>query len=137
MKSWNEMRKTINGVPVGAATDVAVGVHGPDVMYAGYYTMVNGVPQDMLTPQGLQSIDVSQNWANGIDVGISMVGSAGIGIAARASVLGGKTTAVSTYFLANDGVVAPGFGQIGLGVQYKASVNLGVLIDRGILREVR
>ena len=47
MKSWNEMRKTINGVPVGAATDVAVGVHGPDVMYAGYYTMVNGVPQDM------------------------------------------------------------------------------------------
>jgi len=179
---------------------VAVGLHGTDVAIAGYYAMVNGVPQDTLTSQGLQAVGVPQDWANGIDAGISMVGSAGIGIAARASVLGGKTTAVSTSFPANDGVlggkgttylykgtlidrygggsnsryfspvgtpaemralpqstlggdlrtfmvekpfpveqgvVTPAFGQIGLGVQYKAPANLGVLLDRGILREVR
>jgi len=66
-------------------------------------------------------VGVPQDWVNGIDAGILMVGSAGIGIAARASVLGGKTTAVSTYFPANDGVL----GGKGTTYLYK-----GTLIDR-------
>ena len=62
---------------------VAVGLHGTDVAIAGYYTMVNGVPQDTLTSQGLQAVGVPQDWANGIDAGVSMVGTMGVGAAAR------------------------------------------------------
>ena len=61
---------------------VAVGLHGTDVAIAGYYAMVNGVPQDTLTSQGLQAVGVPQDWANGIDAGISMVGTMGAGAAA-------------------------------------------------------
>ena len=32
----------------GAVAGVAVGLHGTDTAIAGYYTMVNGVPQDVL-----------------------------------------------------------------------------------------
>ena len=66
---------------VGIAAGVAVGLHGTDVAYAGYYTMVNGVPQDTLTSQGLQAVGVPQDWANGVDAGISMVGTMGVGAA--------------------------------------------------------
>ena len=41
--------------------------------------MVNGVPQETLTSQGLQAVGVSQGWANGIDAGISIVGTVGVG----------------------------------------------------------
>lgn len=34
------------------------------------------------------------------------------------------------------GMVAPAFGQLGLGTQYRMPVSLGVLLKRGILREV-
>ncbi len=185
---------------VGIAAGVAVGLDGTDVAIAGYNAMANGVPQATLTSQGLQAVGVPQDWANGVDAGISVIGTMGVGAAARSSVLGGKTTAVSTYFPASDGIVgekgttylykgtlidryggglnsryfspvgtpaemralpqsslggdlrtfmvekpfpveqgtvAPAFGQIGLGVQYKAPVNLGVLMERGILREIR
>ena len=62
---------------------VAVGLHGTDAAIAGYYTMVNGVPQDTLTSQGLQAIGVPQDWANGIDAGVSMAGTMGVGAATR------------------------------------------------------
>jgi hypothetical protein len=34
------------------------------------------------------------------------------------------------------GLAAPGFGQVGLGIQYMTPVPLGTLIDRGIIREI-
>ena len=71
---------------IGIAAGVAVGLHGTDVAYAGYYTMVNGVPQDTLTSQGLQTVGVPQDWANGIDAGISMAGTMGVGAAARGTI---------------------------------------------------
>ena len=69
---------------IGIAAGVAVGIHGSDVAMAGFYTMVNGVPQDTLTSQGLQAVGVPQNWANGVDKGISMVGTMGVSAAAMA-----------------------------------------------------
>ena len=68
---------------VGIAAGVAVGLYGSDVALAGYYTMVNGLPQDTLTSQGLQAVGVPQDWANGIDVGVSVAGTMGVGAAAR------------------------------------------------------
>jgi hypothetical protein len=50
---------------VGIAAGVAVGIHGSDVAFAGYCTMVNGVPQDTLTSQGLQAADVNMEFADG------------------------------------------------------------------------
>jgi len=44
--------------------------------------MVNGVPQDTLTSQGLQAVGVPQDLANGVDAGVSMVGTMGVGAAA-------------------------------------------------------
>jgi len=72
---------------VGIAAGVAVGLHGTDVAIAGYYAMVNGVPQDTLTSQGLQAVGVPQDWANGIDAGVSMVGTMGVGAAARGAIV--------------------------------------------------
>ncbi len=69
----------------GIAAGVSVGLHGSDVALAGYYTMVNGVPQDTLTSQGLQAVGIPQDWANGIDAGISMSGTMGVGAAMRTS----------------------------------------------------
>ena len=77
---------------VGIAAGVAVGLHGTDVAYAGYYTMVNGVPQDTLTSQGLQAVGVPQDWANGIDAGVSMAGTMGVGVV-------GRTTGIVAYDL--------------------------------------
>ena len=66
---------------VGIAAGVAVGLHGTDVAIAGYNAMANGVPQDTLTSQGLQAVGVPQDWANGIDAGISVIGTMGVGAA--------------------------------------------------------
>ena len=68
---------------VGIAVGMAVGIHGSDVATAGFYTMINGVRQDTLTSQGLQATGVPKNWANGIDAGISMIGTMGVGAATR------------------------------------------------------
>ena len=62
---------------IGIAAGVAGGLHGTDVVIAGYDTTVNGVRQDTLASQGLQAVGVPQDWANGIDVGISIVGTMG------------------------------------------------------------
>ena len=56
---------------------MAVGLHGTDVAIAGYNTMANGDSQDTLTSQGLQAVGVPQNWANGVDAGISIIGTIG------------------------------------------------------------
>ena len=66
---------------------------GTDAAIAGYYTMVNGILYDMLTSQGLQAVGVPQDWANGIDAGVSMVGTMGVGAA-------GRTTGIVAYQLA-------------------------------------
>jgi hypothetical protein len=60
-------------------------MHGTDVAYAGYYTMVNGTPYDTLTSQGLQAVGVPRDWANGIDAGVSMAGTMGVGAVPRAA----------------------------------------------------
>jgi uncharacterized protein RhaS with RHS repeats len=68
---------------VGIAAGVAVGMHGTDVAIAGYNTMMSGERYDTLTSQGLQAVGVPQDWANGIDAGISMAGTMGAGAATR------------------------------------------------------
>ena len=72
---------------VGIAAGVAVGLHGTDVAIAGYYTMANGVSQDTLTSQGLQAVGVPQDWANGVDAGISVIGTMGVGAAAKSPMI--------------------------------------------------
>ena len=79
---------------VGFAAGMVVGSHGLDVAYAGYSTMMNGVPQDTLTSQGLQAVGVSRGWANGVDVGVSMVGTMGVGAAARTA---GRVVVATPY----------------------------------------
>lgn len=69
---------------LGAALGVAVGLHGTDNALAGYYAMMNGTEQTTLTSQGLQSLGVSPDTARGIDAGIGMVGTMGVGAAMRA-----------------------------------------------------
>ena len=68
---------------VGIAAGVAVGMHGTDVAIAGYNTMMSGERYDTLTSQGLQAVGVPQDWANGIDAGISMAGTMGAGAAIK------------------------------------------------------
>ena len=195
----------------GPALGIAVGMHGADVANAGFYTMWTGVPHDTLTSQGLQSLGLPQNAATGIDAGISIVGSMGVGITVRGMGTGlqsmnglvsgeiGGSAAIQSYYpinngimgerefvylyrgtvidrygggsgsiffspagtpsemralppssigaelrifvvekpiLVEQGVVAPAFNQIGGGIQYRTPVNLGVLLNRGILREI-
>ncbi len=72
---------------VGIAAGVAVGLHGTDVAIAGYNAMANGVSQDTLTSQGLQAVGVPQDWANGVDVGISVIGTIGVGAAAKSAMI--------------------------------------------------
>ncbi len=67
---------------------------GTDAAIAGYYTMVNGIPYDTLTSQGLQAVGVSRGWANGVDAGISMAGTMGVGAAARTA---GRVVVATPY----------------------------------------
>ena len=48
-----------------------------------------------------------------------------------------RTFEVLKPFEVESGIVAPAFGQLGLGTQFRTPVPLGTLIDRGIIREVR
>ena len=89
---------------VGIAAGVAVGLHGTDVAYAGYYTMMNGVPQDSLTSQGLQAIGVPQDWANGIDAGISMAGTMGVGAATTAYAKNVNQVSMTPYVVTDQGI---------------------------------
>ena len=68
----------------GVAGGVAVAVHGADVASAGAYKLWYGVGQDTLTSQGLQAVGVPRDWANGVDAGVSVMGSAGVGMATKA-----------------------------------------------------
>ena len=63
----------------GPALGIAVGMHGADVASAGFYTMWTGVPHETLTSQALQSLGVPQNDALGIDTGLSMGTTWGLG----------------------------------------------------------
>ena len=66
---------------VGVAAGIAVGLHGSDVATTGFYELLYGVPRDTLTSQGLQAIGLPQNDANGVDAGISMGVTMGMGAA--------------------------------------------------------
>jgi hypothetical protein len=48
-----------------------------------------------------------------------------------------RTFEVVKPFEVQAGTVAPAFGEIGLGTQYKTPVRLEVLLKRGIIREVQ
>ena len=89
---------------VGIAAGVAVGLHGTDVAIAGYYTMVNGVPQDTLTSQGLQAVGVPQDWANGVDAGISMAGTMGVGAATTAYAKNVNQVSMTPYVVTDQGI---------------------------------
>jgi RHS repeat-associated protein len=65
---------------VGAVAGGAVAVHGLDTIYSGFGTAINGSAVNSFTSQGLHAAGLSQNTANLIDAGISVVGSAGAGI---------------------------------------------------------
>ena len=69
----------------GPALGIAVGMHGADVANAGFYTMWTGVPHDTLTSQGLQSLGLPQNAATGIDAGISIGTTWGVGASLRSA----------------------------------------------------
>jgi hypothetical protein len=47
-----------------------------------------------------------------------------------------RTFEILKPFEVLSGLAAPGFGQVGLGIQYMTPVPLGTLIDRGIIREI-
>jgi hypothetical protein len=64
---------------------VAVGLHGIDQAVAGIRTIASGQHQSSFTSMGIQRTGVSQNTADLIDGGISIVGSGGIGLASRVS----------------------------------------------------
>ncbi len=70
---------------VGIALGIAVGMHGSDVFLTGFNTMWTGVAQDTLTSQGLQSLGLPQDVATGIDVGISMGATWGLGASLRSA----------------------------------------------------
>ena len=70
----------------GPALGIAVGMHGADVANAGFYTMWTGVPHETLTSQVLQSLGLPQNTATGIDAGLSMGLTWGVGNTLRIQV---------------------------------------------------
>jgi RHS repeat-associated protein len=65
---------------IGAIAGGAVAIHGLDTIYSGFGTAINGSTVNSLTSTGLHAAGLSQNTANLIDAGISVVGSAGAGI---------------------------------------------------------
>ena len=89
---------------IGVAAGVAVGLHGTDVMCAGYGKMVDGVPYDTLTSQAMQAAGIPQDAANGIDAGLSLGGTMATGLALRASeasiVVAEKTSRSTTLYRA-------------------------------------
>jgi len=70
---------------IGAVAGVGVGLHGLDQFQAGLRKAFSGESTDTFTSTGLQEMGVPRGWANGIDAGISIVGTAGIGIAQQAA----------------------------------------------------
>ena len=77
---------------IGVAAGVAVGLHGTDVMCAGYGKMVDGVPYDTLTSQAMQAAGIPQDTANGIDAGLSLGGTMATGLALRAGEYGSSAS---------------------------------------------
>jgi hypothetical protein len=72
------------GVVVGAAGvagGAALSLHGLDQIQAGLRQAWTGKATDSLTSTAMQAAGVSRNVANGIDAGISIVGSMGAGAA--------------------------------------------------------
>jgi hypothetical protein len=67
---------------VGAVAGGFVFVHGADVAATGLRQLISGQPESSLTSQGLQAAGVSPQTAELLDTGLSVVGSAGAGLAA-------------------------------------------------------
>jgi len=71
------------GIPVAVGGGLVV-AHGADVTAAGFRTMWYGKQYDTFTSQGLQAAGMSQDAANIVDAGISIVGTAGAGLLTKA-----------------------------------------------------
>ena len=93
---------------VGAVAGSAVGLHGVDVAISGARTMWYGEQKDSLTSQGLQAAGVPQGWANGIDTSISVLGTAGVGIATKMAQAAPKTLYHYTSSEAAESIVQNG-----------------------------
>ncbi|MDT4291665.1 RHS repeat-associated core domain-containing protein [Methylomonas sp. MO1] len=76
------------GSGVGCLIGVPVMIHGADQFQTGIQKLWTGQDVDSLTSQGLQAAGVSRNWANGIDAGVSVVGSLGAGSLANSVKVG-------------------------------------------------
>ncbi len=113
----------------GAVAGMAVGLHGTDAAIAGYYTMVNGVPQGTLTLQGLQAIGVPQDWANGVDVGISVIGTMGVGAASAAYAKNVSQVSVTPYVVTDQGIAVQSFSKEALAAAGK--VKGGATVYKG------
>jgi RHS repeat-associated protein len=66
---------------IGAVAGGVVAVHGTDVAISGFRQLISGKDTSSLTSQGLQAAGVSREKAELVDSAISIVGSAGAGIA--------------------------------------------------------
>jgi RHS repeat-associated protein len=75
---------------IGAVAGGAVAVHGFDVAVSGARQLWTGERTSSLTSQGLQAAGVSENTADLIDGGISIVGTMGAGALARAGAATGE-----------------------------------------------
>lgn len=126
---------------VGIAAGVAVGLHGCDQASAGWMKMVTGRDYDTFTSRGMQGLGVPRDAANIVDAGMSIVGSAGIGIAARAGTVAGAEGSainrVTTDFIGNAEVTS--FGKVvGRGtVDVRSTINgieKGVISPRNIFK---
>jgi RHS repeat-associated protein len=87
---------------VGTVAGTAVGLHGVDQFQAGLRTAFTGESTDTFTSTGLQEMGVPRGWANGIDAGISIVGTAGIGVA-QASANAARLRALSEANISGSG----------------------------------
>ena len=90
---------------LGVVGGLAVAGHGYDVATAGYQTMMTGESAETYTSQGLQAAGVPQNVANGMDAGLSMGSSLGLGLA---------STAPETFNTVNTTVTVSRWGREGL-----------------------
>lgn len=98
------------GSGVGCLIGVPVMAHGADQFQTGIQKLWTGQDVDSLTSQGLQAAGVSRNWANGIDAGISVVGSLGAGsLANSVKVVTGGDEFVDVYRVFGGDARAQGF----------------------------
>jgi len=90
---------------VGAVAGGVVAVHGIDVALSGARQLISGEETSSFTSQGLQAAGVSKDNAELIDSAISIVGSAGAGVATSA-IKGAATAAPRAAAAASEEIAA-------------------------------